>query len=178
MPIVKRLLRPLLTLAIVAGTGVLIVALWWAYMLAPWTRDGRVSAEVVQVAPEISGTVAEVRVVDNQYVRRGDILYVIDPARFRLAHDGAEATVLAKREDTALKTAAVRRRNQLGHGIVAPEVIEQVNGSAAIARAAYDGAVAAAHVAQLNLERTTVRAPVDGYVTHLRLRPGTMPPRA
>lgn len=172
MTVLKRLLRPLLTLAIVAATAMLLTALWRVYMLAPWTRDGRVSAEVVRVTPEVSGTVVDVRVADNQFVRRGDILYVIDPRRFRLALDTAQAVVLAKREDAALKTATARRRSQLSPGVVASETIEQANATAAIARADYDAAIAAAHVAELDLDRTTVRAPLDGYVTNLRMRPG------
>lgn len=168
MTVLKRLLRPALTLAAVAtiaATVLLLAALWRTYMLAPWTRDGRVSAEV-------SGTVVDVRAVDNQFVHRGDILYVIDPHRFRLALDSAQAVVLARREDAALKTAAARRRNQLSPGVVASEAVEQANGMAAIARADHDAAVAAAQVAEVNLDRTTIRAPVDGYVTNLRLRPG------
>lgn len=165
MTVLKRLLRPALTLAAVAtiaATVLLLAALWRTYMLAPWTRDGRVSAEV-------SGTVVDVRAVDNQFVHRGDILYVIDPHRFRLALDSAQAVVLARREDAALKTAAARRRNQLSPGVVASEAVEQANGMVAIARADHD---AAAQVAEVNLDRTTIRAPVDGYVTNLRLRPG------
>lgn len=162
MTVLKRLLHPALTLAVAAATVLLLAALWRTYMLAPWTRDGRVSAEV-------SGTVVDVRAVDNQFVHRGDILYVIDPHRFRLALDSAQAVVLARREDAALKTAAARRRNQLSPGVVASEAVEQANGMAAIARADHD---AAAQVAEVNLDRTTIRAPVDGYVTNLRLRPG------
>lgn len=169
MTVLKRLLHPALTLAVVAATVLLLAALWRTYMLAPWTRDGRVSAEVVRVTPEVSGTVVDVRAVDNQFVHRGDILYVIDPHRFRLALDSAQSVVLARREDVALKTAAARRRNQLSPGVVASEAVEQANGMAAIARADHD---AAAQVAEVNLDRTTIRAPVDGYVTNLRLRPG------
>ncbi|WP_419828673.1 biotin/lipoyl-binding protein [Methylobacterium sp.] len=170
MTVLKRLLHPALTLAVVAATVLLLAALWRTYMLAPWTRDGRVSAEVVRVTPEVSGTVVDVRAVDNQFVHRGDILYVIDPHRFRLALDSAQAVVLARREDAALKTAAARRRNQLSPGVVASEAVEQANGMAAIARADHDAV--AAQVAEVNLDRTTIRAPVDGYVTNLRLRPG------
>ncbi|KNY20846.1 HlyD family secretion protein [Methylobacterium sp. ARG-1] len=172
MTVLKRLLRPLLTLAIVAATAMPLTALWRVYRLASWTRDGRVSAEVVRVTLEVSGTVVDVRVVDNQFVRRGDILSVIAPHRFRLALDTAQAVVLAKREDAAPKTATARRRSQLSPGVVASETIEPANATAAIARAAYDAAIAAAQVAELDLDRTTVRAPLDGYVTNLRMRPG------
>jgi multidrug resistance efflux pump len=166
------MLRPALTLAVTGGTILLIVALWRAYMLAPWTRDGRVGADVVQVMPDVSGRVAEVRVVDNQRVRRGDILYVIDRARFALAVDAAEAGLRARRAELLLKTATARRRDRLGSDIVAAETIDQADGEARMAQAAYDAAAVALATARLDLARTTVTAPVDGYATNLRLRPG------
>jgi len=171
-PKVRAMLRPALTLAVTGGTILLIVALWRAYMLAPWTRDGRVGADVVQVMPDVSGRVAEVRVVDNQRVRRGDILYVIDRARFALAVDAAEAGLRARRAELLLKTATARRRDRLGSDIVAAETIDQADGEARMAQAAYDAAAVALATARLDLARTTVTAPVDGYATNLRLRPG------
>ncbi len=171
-PKVRAMLRPALTLAVTGGTILLIVALWRAYMLAPWTRDGRVGADVVQVMPDVSGRVAEVRIVDNQRVRRGDILYVIDRARFALAVDAAEAGLRARRAELLLKTATARRRDRLGSDIVAAETIDQADGEARMAQAAYDAAAVALATARLDLARTTVTAPVDGYATNLRLRPG------
>ncbi|GAA3274562.1 hypothetical protein GCM10020258_52720 [Sphingomonas yabuuchiae] len=71
-----------------------------------------------------------------------------------------------------MKSAIARRRTALGGDIIATETIDQANGEARIAHAAYSGSVAALDVARLNLERSVVRAPIDGYVTNLRLRPG------
>src|ERR1700710_119944 len=68
-------------------------ALWVYYMESPWTRDGRVRADVVQVAPDVSGFVTEVPVKDNQKVRRGDVLFRIDRERFALALRQADAAV-------------------------------------------------------------------------------------
>lgn len=172
LPALKSALRPVLTLAVVGATILLIVTVWRAYMLAPWTRDGRISAEVVQVTPEVSGTVSDVRVTDNQRVRRGDILYVIDHERFQLAVDGAEAEARVRREDVALKDATARRRTQLGRDVVPAEAIERAGGEAEMARATYDSALVGLQLARLNLDRATIKAPVDGYVTNLRLRPG------
>lgn len=81
----KLLLRAGLTLAVVVAAGFLVSALWRAYVVAPWTRDGRVSAQIVRIAPEVSGTVVEVSVMDDQYVKQGDLLYRIDNASFALA---------------------------------------------------------------------------------------------
>ncbi|PWC76421.1 HlyD family secretion protein [Azospirillum sp. TSH64] len=155
------------------GTAAAAVALqvWNRHEQTPWTRDARVSAEVVQIAPEVSGTVGAVSVADNQYVHRGDVLYAIDAARFSLAVASAQAEAEARRQDMLVRQAAARRRSQLRE-VISQEDVQQTAGAAAQAAATYDGAVAALDLARLNLARATIRAPVDGYVTNLRLRPG------
>nr|WP_180166525.1 HlyD family secretion protein [Stenotrophomonas sp. SbOxS2]NYT99368.1 HlyD family secretion protein [Stenotrophomonas sp. SbOxS2] len=165
--------RILLTLSMLACAIVLGRHLWDYYMNAPWTRDGRVRADVVRIAPEVSGTITEIAVVDNQFVRRGDVLYQIDPERFQLALQQAQANLDAKRQALQLRQSTARRRTELeGSGAETAESIEQAGSDATVARAEYRNATAALDVAKLNLERTTVRAPVDGYVTNLNLRSG------
>lgn len=170
-PVLSLLGRYALTLCF--GTVAALVALqvWNRHEQTPWTRDARVSAEVVQIAPEVSGTVGAVSVVDNQYVHRGDVLYVIDAKRFSLAVASAQADAEAKRQDMLVRQAAARRRSQLRE-VISQEDVQQTAGAAAQAAASYDGAVAALDLAKLNLARATIRAPIDGYVTNLRLRPG------
>lgn len=172
MHIVSPVIRTALTLAMLTLAAVLVVIIWQIYMISPWTRDGRVGAEVVQIAPEVSGTISDVPVVDNQFVHRGDILYTIDPERFRLALGNAQANVDAKREDMALRASSAERRTRLGTGVVSAETIEQTSGQVAIAQADYTQAMAELSLAKLNLEKATIRSPVDGYLTNLRLRPG------
>ena len=89
------LLRFLITAAVVVIALLLGHALWKHYLYAPWTRDGRVRAEVVRVAPDVSGLVDRVAVVDNQFVHKGDVLFVIDQARFRNAVAQAQANLAA-----------------------------------------------------------------------------------
>lgn len=108
---------------------------------------------------------------DNKHVHRGDILYAIDPERFRLAVINAEAEAEARRQDMLIRQAAAKRRSRLGN-IASQEVIEQAAGEAAQAAAAYQGAKAALELAKINLARTMIRSPVEGYVTNLRLRDG------
>jgi len=170
-PVLSLLSRYALTLCLVAGATLIALGAWNHHERTPWTRDGRVSADVVQIAPEVSGTVSAVPIVDNQYVHRGDILYVIDPQRYRLALAAAEADVEAKRQDRLVRQAAARRRGQL-RDIVSQEDVQQTGGAAAVAGATYQAALAALDLAKLNLARSTIRSPVDGYVTNLRLRPG------
>ncbi|HEY0198690.1 MAG TPA: HlyD family secretion protein [Rhodanobacter sp.] len=165
--------RILLTFAMLLCAVLLGRHLWDYYMHAPWTRDSRVSADVVRIAPEISGTILEVEIADNQFVRRGDVLYRIDPTRFQLAVEQAQANFDSARQAHRLKVSTARRRAALQEsGAETAENIEQAGGEASIADADYRSAQVALKLAALNLERTTVRAPVDGYVTNLRLRPG------
>jgi multidrug resistance efflux pump len=87
-------IRPfLITLAAVALAGLLGWATWGVYMEGPWTRDATVRAYVVTMAPEVSGRIVELNVVDNKYVRKGDLLLVIDPTNFRIAVSQSEAAV-------------------------------------------------------------------------------------
>lgn len=170
-PILKQSIRVALTLGVIAVAGMLVVALWNAYVLAPWTRDGRVSAHVVRIAPEVSGTVQDVAVADNQHVTRGQVLYRIDPIRFELAVDQATAFLAAANETLRQRGEEARRRAGLDD-IVPKEDIQRSGRAVAIARAEVLRAQAALAVAQLDLERSVLRAPVDGFVTHLRLRRG------
>ncbi|MFK0375765.1 efflux RND transporter periplasmic adaptor subunit [Pandoraea sp. NPDC090278] len=159
------------TLVAVALAVALVAALWRAYVVAPWTRDGRVSAEVVHIAPEVSGTVLDVAVADNQLVKRGELLYRIDPERFRYAVAQAEAQLSAATAVMQQKMQDAKRRRGMDD-LVPGEDIQRANHAVAIAQAEQRRAQVALDVARLDLARTELRAPADGYITHLRLRPG------
>ena len=150
---------------------ILVIALWRAYVIAPWTRDGRVSVHVVRIAPEVSGTVTAVEVQDNQWVKKDDVLYRIDPERFELAVAQAKAQLDASTETLMQRKDETRRRTGLDD-IVPKEDIERSGRAVAIALADVQKARAALDVAELNLRRSVLRAPVDGFVNHLRLRQG------
>jgi multidrug resistance efflux pump len=171
MRILLKLTRAVLTLAMLAVAVLLVGALWQRYMLAPWTRDGRVRAEVVDVAPEVSGTVVDVPVTDNQYVHRGDVLFTLDPVRFRLAIAQAQASVDSAKQQLALSLSDAKRRQGLT-GVVSAEEQERTQSGATVAGAQLEAAQAALDIAKLNLERSVLHSPVNGYVTNLRLRVG------
>lgn len=163
--------RYALTLCVVAVATLLAFILWQHYAQTPWTRDGRVRAEVVQIAPNVSGPVLSVAVHDNQRVHGGDVLYTIDPHWLQLAVVSARADVEAKRHEMLMRQDAARRRSQI-KGVISTEDLQQTASAARVAVANYHGALAALDLAELNLSHATVRSPVAGYVTHLRLRPG------
>jgi RND family efflux transporter MFP subunit len=148
-----------------------IYALWLRYQVEPVTRDGKVRADLVPIAPDVGGLVTAVDVVDNQQVHRGQLLFVIDPPRYRLALVQAEANVANQR---ALLNQALRedRRNRAMPEVVAAETTEQGESKVETLRAALAQTTALRDLARLNLERTQVRAPVDGSVTNVSMQPG------
>ena len=167
-----RLFRIFVTLAMFAAAALLSLGLWDYYMEAPWTRDGRVRADVVAVAPDVSGLVSEVLVEDNHEVRRGDVLFRIDSERFALALRQAEAQVAGKRAVYEQEAADYERYRQLSDKAVSQQRLELARAAAEQAKAAYEQALTERDVAKLNLARTEVRAPVNGRVTNVELRPG------
>src|SRR5882757_7287330 len=161
-------------------TGVIVLVALWAgyrlwdyYMDAPWTRDGHVRADVVPIAPDVSGFVTEVLVRDNQQVRRGDVLFRIDRARYTIALEQAVAVVDARRATLDNANADLKRYSALTTDVVVSrQRMDQVVATQATAKANFDQAVADRALANLNLERSEVRASVSGIVTNNELRPG------
>jgi multidrug resistance efflux pump len=172
MRFIRPALRVLATLVAVGVAAALAVMLWRSYMLAPWTRDGRVQAQVVNVAPEVAGTVIEVAVRDGQFVHRDDVLFRIDPVRFQLALAQAQAAVDRAHNEFAFAQSEARRQQQL-RVYASEEARERAENTANVAASTLEQARAELEVAKLNLARSTVLAPANGYVTHLRLRAGT-----
>jgi multidrug resistance efflux pump len=176
-PVLTKLDQPALRRYAVTGVTVLLAVvlawfLWWHYLRSPWTRDGRVRAEVVNVASQVSGKVTELDVVDNQTVKKGDVLFVIEPIDYKLALDQAEAAVKSRQLDLAIAEQDSARRQKLGIEAVSAEERNTSASNAEVARSAYVSAVATRDQAKVNLDRTTIRSPVNGYVTNLTLRIG------
>ena len=219
----------LITLAAVALAGLLGWAAWNNYMGAPWTRDGTVRAYVVTMAPEVTGRIVELPVVDNGYVRKGDLLMAIDPTNFTIAVSQAEAAVqqaqasvqnidaqmavqeaqisasqaqldqaqaalvFAQQQATRFQTLAQdgwgtvqnaqqftsQLHQQAGGGPdaranlnLAQRQVELLKAQRMSAEANVTQAKAQLRQAQVNLERTRIVSPVDGYVTNLLAQTG------
>ncbi|MFJ7881896.1 efflux RND transporter periplasmic adaptor subunit [Pseudomonas sp. NPDC096917] len=152
-----------LTLLVVAFACVVVWRMTMYYMFAPWTRDGHIRADVVQISPDVSGLIKQVDVRDNQPVTRDEVLFIIDQERYKLALRQAQATVADRKETLAQAQRENRRNRGLGN-LVAREQLEESQSREMRAQAALTEAEVAVDSAQLNLERTVVRSPVDGYV--------------
>jgi multidrug resistance efflux pump len=162
-----RALPVLITLGTVALAALLTWAMWQAYMGAPWTRDGTVRVYVVTMAPEVAGHIVELPVADNQFVHKGDLLMVIDPTNYAIAVRQAEAAVdQAKAVAENAQAQATRREKQTTLSVSTEE--KQIFASSALsANAAYEQAAANLDQARVNLQRTRIVSPVNGYVTNL-----------
>jgi multidrug resistance efflux pump len=206
-------IRIVITVVLVLLAVVIASAMWRHYMYSPWTRDGRVRANVVRIAPDVAGLVTDVNVVDNQVVKKGDVLFVIDRARYADALEQAKANLAAaqatvqaadanidaakagtaqSKSNLTMYAQQAKRREDL-KDVVSSEDRANASATADAARAtlnkaqagqeqaiaarqqalaAVKQAEAALATAELNLQRTEVRAPVDGYVTNLLVRVG------
>lgn len=198
-PFARRVFRVGLTMVLLIAALVAARALVGHYQADPWTRDGRVRADIVQVAPDIAGTITAVFVRHDQQVHKGDLLFQLDPARYDLAVGQARGQLLQAEADVARARSAITRagvtlgearreaRRNRGLGdLVAAETTEQsvarvAEGEAAVAEANSALAAAEARVAtarnaldlaQLNRVRTRVTAPMDGELSDVALRVG------
>ena len=168
----RETLKTAATLLIVVLAVLAALVIWDFYVTAPWTRDGRVRVQVASIAPQVSGQITEIRVVDNQYVRQGDVLYVIDPFDFQVTLDTAKAQLRQAAADLQVKRLQAERRQHLSDLATTPEEQQLFVGNAVQAQANFDAAQQQVARADINLKRTQVRSPVNGYVTNLLLRVG------
>jgi RND family efflux transporter MFP subunit len=169
--LLPALVRWSVTALVVLAAALVAVWLWRRYETAPWTRDGHVYADVVRVSPDISGLVTEVAVHDNETVRKGQLLLVVDRPRYSHALAQADAAV-ASAQATLDQARRVSKRDRALGDLVATEAREANEAKTQTSLAALNEAIAARSTAQLNLDRTAVVASVNGYVTNLSLRPG------
>src|SRR5262249_40011782 len=131
--------------------------------------NAKVRADVVTIAPDVAGFVRDLRVKDNQFVKKGDVLFVVDQERYKLALATAEANVAARKAEMLMRQGDAERRAKLTTLAISPEAQQNAQHIADSTAAAYEQAKADRETARLNLERTTVRAPVNGFVTNLTL---------
>ncbi len=167
-----RVLPVLLTLIAVGLACMLGWGLWQAYMAAPWTRDATVRAYVVTLAPQVSGRIVRLPVVDNQFVHKGEQVMEIDPTNYAIAVDEAAAAVEQARANAENAEREARRRLALTSLEVSVEEKQKYTTLARVADATYQKAIASLAQAKVNLERTNIRSPVNGYITNLLVQRG------
>jgi multidrug resistance efflux pump len=168
----SRIIPILITLATLALAVPPGWATWDAYMGAPWTHDGTVRVHVVTMASEVAGRIVELPVVDNQFVHKGDLLMAIDPTNYRLAVSLAEASAKQARIVEQNLQLEAKRRLELNNTAVSVEQQQTYESQALAAQAQYQQAEANLNQARVNLWRTEIHSPVNGWVTNLLVQFG------
>ncbi|RWU22483.1 HlyD family secretion protein [Pseudomonas alkylphenolica] len=168
----RALVRIAVTLCLVVVAIFAGWKLWQYYMLTPWTRDAKIRADVVIIAPDVSGWVRELKVRDNQQVKAGELLMSIDRDRFEAALEQASAVAETRQHQLRLREHEASRRAALGPQAISAELRENAQINAAVARGELREAQAQVKVAAINLARSQVKAPRDGHITNLRLAEG------
>lgn len=164
------IVRLLLTAAIVLAAVFGVVYVWTTYFENPWTRDAYVRADVIEVASYVPGVITELNVVNNQEILAGDVLLQVDRTGYETAVERAKAGVAQAEAQFELKQQQAARLTSLqdrDQAAIANVKVANAQLEAAAAKAALGGAREQLRAAELDLERSTVTAPVDGYVTNL-----------
>lgn len=168
----KKFFSLIATLLVLAAAVVIGRQLWLHYMTTPWTRDGRVRADIINVAADVPGYVVDVPVHDNQRVKKGDLLIQIDPEHYQIAVRQAQALVASRKATWEMRKLNASRRADLDNLVISRESREDASNVASSALADYQQAQAQLAAAELDLARTRILATVDGYVTNLNVHKG------
>ena len=170
----KTRLRPvLLTMVLVTIGAFCFYYLWQTYLVAPWTRDGRLRAEIAEIAPQVSGNIIRIAVPDNGLVKKGDVILEIDPGNYRIALAQRESELAGAQFKQKQLASTARRLDEMPKHMVSAEQVTNANLALKAQQQAVKAAAAALSQAELNLERTRVKAPFDGFVTNMDLRVGS-----
>ena len=165
--------RYLVTLIVVAVAGGVAWLLYQKYVTDPWTRDCQVRANVVGIAPRVSGPIIDIPVHDNQEVKTGDLLFELDPADYKTALDSAKASVANGEANLVQKQQDLDREADLfQRRVTSKQEFQNAQNALASAKAQLDAARANLKQSELNLGYTKVYAPVDGYLTNVNTSPG------
>ncbi|MGG5413997.1 efflux RND transporter periplasmic adaptor subunit [Edwardsiella tarda] len=146
--------------------------LWNYYMQSPWTRDGRVRAELVTITPEVSGRIAQVAVRDNQAVVKGQLLFTLDSQPFLIARDRANAALMRAQSDLEKAQHEAARRARLPAQVISAESLDEARLTAQAMQAAYRVAKEEVAQAEWDLAHVRILAPTDGFITNLQTRAG------
>ncbi|MGU3414820.1 p-hydroxybenzoic acid efflux pump subunit AaeA [Enterobacteriaceae bacterium C34A] len=168
----RKITRTAITLILVVLAFIAIFRAWVYYTESPWTRDARFSADVVAIAPDVAGLITDVKVKDNQLVSKNQVLFTIDQPRYQKALEEANADVAYYQALATEKRREAGRRNQLGTMAMSREEIDQANNILQTVEHQLAKAQATRDLASLDLERTVIRAPADGWVTNLNVYSG------
>lgn len=161
-----------MTLVLIGAIVVVLVYIWDSYMYTPWTRDGRVRADVVNIAPDVSGWIDELHAQNSREVKTGDVLFTVDHARYQVAVDLAQAQSDSAKVSWDRATNVYKRRTQMSADAVSREEVDTSRLDMMEKQASYKQSVAVLNSAKIDLARTTYTSPASGKIINLELEKG------
>jgi len=172
----KKIIKILLTLSILGAAAFFAYNKYREYIDNPWTRDGQVRTQVIQVTPRVNGMVTKIHVVDNQKVKTGDLLFEIDPSQYQVKLNQAEARLqrtLEAAKGTKIEYERVKNIYAKDKGAVSQKDLVRNETNYFKSLADIDSSTEAVNTAKLNLSYTKVYAEVDGYVSNINFQIGS-----
>jgi len=173
---IKKLLKTLLTLTILGIALFFTYNKYIEYIENPWTRDGQVRTQVIQITPRVNGMVTKIYIVDNQRVKTGDILFEIDPSQYRVKLNQAKAKLTRAKEaakGTKIEFERVKNIYSKDKGAVSQKDLVRNETNYYKSLASIDSAKEQVNAAKLNLSYTKVFAKIDGYVSNINFQVGS-----
>lgn len=161
-----------MTLVLFGAIVICLVYIWDSYMYSPWTRDGRVRADVVNIAPDVSGWIDELHAENSREVKTGDVLFTVDHARYQVAVDLAQAQSDSAKVGWDRAINVYKRRTQMSADAVSREELDTSRLDMMEKQASYKQSVAMLNSAKIDLARTTYSSPASGKIVNLELEKG------
>jgi multidrug resistance efflux pump len=170
------LIKILLTTAIIGCAAYLIYLKYQDYFTNPWTRDGQIRTQVIQIAPRVTGHIVKIYVKDNQYVKAGDLLFEIDSTPFKINLSKAQTDLKRakiKSRGYKIEYDRVRKIAKRDRGAISQKdlIKHEINYLDSLEK--IDIAKEKINQAKLNIKYTKVKASVDGYVSNINFQIGT-----
>jgi RND family efflux transporter MFP subunit len=172
----QKIIKIVLTLAIISLALFLGYNKYREYIENPWTRDGQVRTQVIQVTPRVSGMITNIAVHDNQAVKKGDLLFEIDPSQYQVKLDQSQARLqrtLESAKGTKVEYERVQKIYSRDKGAVSQKDMNRNEVNYYKSLADIDTSTEAVNTAKLNLSYTKVYAEVDGYVSNINFQTGS-----
>lgn len=172
----KKVLSIFVTLFTVLVAFVALVSLFRDYIFHPWTRDGQVRAEVIQITPRVSGPIVELPIIDNQFVGKGEVLMRIDPRTFEAKVLEAKANLakaIAVADESTAENDRIQNIYKRDPAAVSKRKVTATGHAMKAAFASVRAAEADLVSAELDLSFTEINAPVDGLITNLNIQIGS-----
>ena len=168
-----KFVRKIVSLIVVAGAVIITLYVWGIIERHPRTDDATVRANVVGIAPRVSGQILKLNVQDNQAVKKGDVLFEIDPEDYRLILEKAKADLATLDRQIAQAHNTLQRLEPLlPNGFTTADTVDKAQTAETTLRAQREGAVAAINLEELHVSYCKVIAPFSGRVINLNISAG------